>query len=57
MKVLNYIYLPKPLLLVKLCGHASVFHIEFEIKDTTDAARSALYLGLHIDIDSECPLI
>jgi hypothetical protein len=57
MKVLNYIYGPKSHLLVKLCGHASVFHIEFEIKDTTDAARSALYLGLHINIDSECPLI
>ena len=57
MKVLNYIYLPKPHLLVKLCGHASVFHIEFEIKDTTDAVRSALYIGLHIDIDSKCPLI
>ena len=27
--------------------------IEVEIKDTTDAAMSALYLVLHLDIDSE----
>ena len=27
--------------------------IEFEIKDTTDTCRSALYLDLHLEIDSE----
>jgi hypothetical protein len=27
--------------------------IEFEIKDTTDTDRSASYIGLHLEIDSE----
>ena len=30
-----------------------IYHIEFQIKDTTDTDRSASYLDLHIDIDSE----
>jgi hypothetical protein len=30
-----------------------VAHIELEIKDTTDTARSASYLGLMLDINSE----
>jgi hypothetical protein len=28
-------------------------HIELEIKDTTDTYRSASYLDLHLEIDSE----
>jgi hypothetical protein len=30
-----------------------VYPIEFEIKDTTDTDRSASYLDLHLEIDSE----
>ena len=30
-----------------------IYPIEFEIKDTTDTERSASYLDLHIEIDSE----
>ena len=30
-----------------------IYHIELEIKDTTDTDRSASYLDLHIEIDSE----
>jgi hypothetical protein len=30
-----------------------IYHIELEIKDTTDTDRSALYLDLHLEIDSE----
>ena len=30
-----------------------VDHIELEIKDTTDTYRSASYLDLHLEIDSE----
>jgi hypothetical protein len=30
-----------------------IYHIELEIKDTTDTARSASYLGLMLDINSE----
>ena len=30
-----------------------IYPIELEIKDTTDTARSASYLDLHIEIDSE----
>jgi len=33
-----------------------IFPIELEIKDTTDTARSASYLDLHLEIDSECRL-
>ena len=29
-----------------------IYPIELEIKDTTDTDRSALYLGLHLQIDS-----
>ena len=32
------------------------FTVELEIKDTTDAARPALYLVLHLEIDSEIRL-
>ena len=31
----------------------SIYHIELEIKDTTNTDRSAWHLDLHIDIDSE----
>ena len=31
-----------------------IYTIELEIKDTTDTVRSASYLDLHLDIDSEC---
>jgi hypothetical protein len=30
-----------------------IYPIELEIKDTTNADRSASYLGLHLEIDSE----
>ena len=30
-----------------------IYPIELEIKDTTDTKRSALYLDLHLEIDSE----
>jgi hypothetical protein len=30
-----------------------IYPIEHEIKDTTDTDRSALYLDLHLEIDSE----
>jgi hypothetical protein len=30
-----------------------IYHIELEIKDTTDTARSASYLGLMLDINSD----
>ena len=30
-----------------------IYHIEFQIKDTTDTDRSALYLDIHLEIDSE----
>jgi hypothetical protein len=30
-----------------------IYPIELEIKDTTDTDRSASYLGLHLEIDSE----
>ena len=30
-----------------------IYHIELEIKDTTDTDRSASYLDLHLEIDSE----
>jgi hypothetical protein len=30
-----------------------IYPIELEIKDTTDTDRSALYLVLHLEIDSE----
>jgi hypothetical protein len=30
-----------------------IFPIELEIKDTTDTYRSASYLDLHLEIDSE----
>jgi hypothetical protein len=30
-----------------------IYHIELEIKDTTDTARSASYLGLILDINSD----
>ena len=30
-----------------------IYHIELEIKDTTDTARSVSYLGLHLDINSD----
>jgi hypothetical protein len=30
-----------------------IYPIELEIKDTTDTARSASYLNLHLEIDSE----
>ena len=30
-----------------------IYHIELEIKDTTDTARSASYLDMHIKIDGE----
>ena len=30
-----------------------IYPIEFEIKDTTDTDRSASYLDLHLEIDSE----
>jgi hypothetical protein len=30
-----------------------IYHIELEIKDTTDTDQSALYLDLHLEIDSE----
>ena len=30
-----------------------IYVIEFEVKDTTDTARSTSYLDLHLDIDSE----
>ena len=30
-----------------------IYYTELEIKDTTDIARSALYLDLHLEIDSE----
>jgi hypothetical protein len=30
-----------------------IYPIELEIKDTTDIARSASHLGLHLEIDSE----
>ena len=33
-----------------------IYPIELEIKDTTDTNRSASYLDLHIEIDSECRL-
>jgi hypothetical protein len=31
-----------------------IYSIELEIKDTTDTDRSASYLDLHLEIDSEC---
>jgi hypothetical protein len=31
-----------------------IYPIELEIKDTTDTDRSASYLDLHLEIDSEC---
>ena len=31
-----------------------IYPIELEINDTTDTDRSATYLDLHIEIDSEC---
>ena len=31
----------------------SIYTIELEIKDTTDTDRSASYLDLHLEIDSE----
>jgi len=33
-----------------------IFPIELQIKDTTDTARSASYLDLHLEIDSESQL-
>ena len=41
-----------------LCSYAPllayrIYPIELEIKDTTDTARSASYLNLHLEIDSE----
>jgi hypothetical protein len=33
-----------------------IYPIELEIKDTTNADRSASYLDLHLEIDSECRL-
>jgi hypothetical protein len=30
-----------------------IYHIKLEIKDTTDTARSASYLDLHLEIDNE----
>ena len=33
-----------------------IYPIELEIKDTTDTARSASYLEINIDIDSEVRL-
>ena len=30
-----------------------IYHIEFEIKDTIDTDRSASYLALHLEINSE----
>ena len=34
-----------------------IYHIELVIKDTTDTDRSASYLNLHLEIDSEGWLI
>jgi hypothetical protein len=34
-----------------------IYHIEFEIKETTDTDTSASYIGLHLEIDSEGRLI
>ena len=33
--------------------HIYHIHVQLEIKDTTDTARSASYLDLHLEIDSE----
>jgi hypothetical protein len=33
--------------------HNGIYPIELEIKDATDTDRSASYLDLHIEIDSE----
>ena len=30
-----------------------IYTIEFEIKDTTDTARSALYIDIHLEIDRD----
>jgi hypothetical protein len=30
-----------------------LYHIELEIKDTTDTERSGSYLDLHLEIDSD----
>ena len=30
-----------------------IYHIELEIKDTTDTERSGSYLDLHLEIDSD----
>jgi hypothetical protein len=30
-----------------------IYHIELEIKDTTDTDRSASYLDIHLELDSE----
>ena len=36
----------------QLCSSHRLVHIELEIKDTTDTARSASNLDLHLKIDS-----
>ena len=33
-----------------------IYHIELDIKDTTDTVQSASYLDLHLEIDNEGPL-
>jgi hypothetical protein len=35
---------------------SGISYLELEIKDTTDTVRSASYLGLHLEIDSEVRL-